>query len=100
MSLRRLLIVDDDDAMRRLIRLNLCDGYEIIDTGDPEQALALTMEHKPDAILLDLRMPKISRIVWCRSLISCRKTQPISGGPRCSRRRSSSTPSRRAATSA
>jgi CheY-like chemotaxis protein len=77
MGLKRLLIVDDDDAMRRLIRLNLSDGYEIIDTGDPAQALALTMEHKPDAILLDLRMPKISGIDLCRTLGSCSKTQPI-----------------------
>ena len=77
MALRRLLIVDDDDAMRRLIRLNLPDGYEVIDTGDPEQALALTMEHRPDAILLDLRMPKISGIDLCRSLSSCSKSQPI-----------------------
>jgi DNA-binding response OmpR family regulator len=77
MGLKRLLIVDDDDAMRRLIRLNLSDGYEIIDTGDPEQALALTMEHKPDAILLDLRMPKISGIDLCRTLGSCSKTEPI-----------------------
>jgi DNA-binding response OmpR family regulator len=77
MGLRRLLIVDDDDSMRRLIRLNLSDSYEIIDTGDPEQALALTMEHKPDAILLDLRMPKISGIDLCRTLGSCSKTQPV-----------------------
>ncbi len=77
MGLRRLLIVDDDDAMRRLIRLNLSDSYEIIDTGKPEEALALTMEHRPDAILLDLRMPKISGLDLCRTLSSCSKTQPI-----------------------
>lgn len=75
--MKRLLIVDDDDAMRRLIRLNLSDSYEIIDTGKPEEALALTMEHKPDAILLDLRMPKISGIDLCRTLSACSKTQPV-----------------------
>jgi DNA-binding response OmpR family regulator len=74
---KRLLIVDDDDAMRRLVRLNLSDSYEIIDTGDPEQALALAMEHKPDAILLDLRMPKMSGIDLCRTLSACSKTQPV-----------------------
>jgi len=63
--------------MRRLLRLNLSDLYEIFDTGDPEQALALTMEHKPDAILLDLRMPKLSGLDLCRTLSSCSKTQPI-----------------------
>lgn len=75
--MKRLLIVDDDDAMRRLVRLNLSDSYEIIDTGDPEQALALAMEHKPDAILLDLRMPKMSGIDLCRTLSACSKTQPV-----------------------
>src|SRR5277367_2977351 len=50
--MRRLLIVDDDEAMRRLFRLNLSDNYEIVDTADPEQALALAMEHKPDAIFI------------------------------------------------
>jgi len=32
----------------------------MVDTGEPEQALALALEHKPDAILLDLRLPKYS----------------------------------------
>jgi CheY-like chemotaxis protein len=51
--------VDDDEAIRRLVRLNLTDLYEIFDAGQPEEALALASEHKPDAILLDLRMPDI-----------------------------------------
>jgi DNA-binding response OmpR family regulator len=84
--------VDDDDSMRRLIRLNLSENYEIVDTGDPEQALALTMEHKPDAILLALRMPKLSGVDLCRTLSSCSKTQPIpvflvSGEPAASTQR-------------
>jgi DNA-binding response OmpR family regulator len=75
--MRRLLIVDDDEAMRRLLRLNLSDNYEIIDTADPEQALALAMEHKPDAILMDLNMPKHSGLELCRAFGSISKTQPI-----------------------
>jgi len=55
----------------------LSDSYEIIVTGKPEEALALTMEHKPEAILLDLRMPKISGVALCRTLRSCSKTQPM-----------------------
>ena len=57
--MNRLLVVDDDDAIRRLIRLNLADHYEVLDTAEPEQALALALENKPDAILLDLRMPEV-----------------------------------------
>src|SRR6201996_9754185 len=55
-----LLVVDDEESMRRLMRLNLGDKYHIVDTGEPETALAMALEHKPDAILLDLRMPKYS----------------------------------------
>jgi CheY-like chemotaxis protein len=56
MGMARILIVDDDEAIRRLVRLNLTDLYEVFDTGQPEETLALALEHKPDAILLDLRM--------------------------------------------
>ena len=56
----KLLIVDDDEALRRMMRIELSDTYEIVDTGEPEQGLALALESKPDAILLDLRMPKYS----------------------------------------
>jgi DNA-binding response OmpR family regulator len=74
---RRLLIVDDDEAIRRLFRLNLADEYEIIDTAHPEQALALAMEHKPDAILLDMHMPKFSGFDLCRTFSSFSQTQLV-----------------------
>ena len=56
----RLLIVDDDDAVRKVLRFRLKDSYEIIDTKSPEEALALALQQKPDAILLDLMMPRCS----------------------------------------
>src|SRR2546428_1929605 len=73
----KLLIVDDEEAMRRLLRINLADRYEIIDTGSPEEALAMTMQGKPNAILLDLRMPKYSGFELCRILKSMNCTQLI-----------------------
>ena len=39
MDNKKILIVDDDKAMRGLLRLRLSDTYEIIETGDPEEAL-------------------------------------------------------------
>jgi CheY-like chemotaxis protein len=71
----KLLIVDDEEPVRRMIRLNLMDSYEIVDTGEPEQALALALEHKPDAILLDLRMPKYSGFELCQTFTSFSATQ-------------------------
>ena len=73
----RILIVDDDEAIRRLLRLNLTDLYEIFDTGKPGEALALVLEHKPDAILLDLRMPGYSGFELCKTLTSFSATQLI-----------------------
>jgi DNA-binding response OmpR family regulator len=75
--MEKLLIVDDEEAMRRLLRINLADRYEIIDTGNPEQALAMAMQAKPNAILLDLRMPNYSGFELCRTFKSLSFTQLI-----------------------
>ena len=65
--MEKILVVDDDDAMRGLIRMRLSDTYEIIDTGNPVQALELALEHRPRAILLDLLMPDCSGFELCES---------------------------------
>jgi DNA-binding response OmpR family regulator len=64
----KILIVDDDDSMRGMLKMRLSDTYELIDTGNPVQALALALEHKPRAILLDLMMPECSGFELCQSL--------------------------------
>jgi DNA-binding response OmpR family regulator len=73
----KVLVVDDDEALRRLMRLELSDTYEVIDSGEPEQGLALALEHKPDAILLDLRMPKYSGYELLQTFTSFSRTQMI-----------------------
>jgi DNA-binding response OmpR family regulator len=66
--MQAILVVDDDAAMRGMIKMRLADTYEIIDTGDPVQALGLALQHKPRAILLDLMMPECSGFELCQSL--------------------------------
>jgi DNA-binding response OmpR family regulator len=66
--MQKILIVDDDAAMRRMVKMRLSDTYETIDTGDPVQALGLALEHKPAAILLDLMMPNCSGFELCQSI--------------------------------
>src|SRR5216110_3515990 len=73
----KLLVVDDDEALRRLMRLELSDTYEVIDSGEPEQGLALALEHRPGAILLDLRMPKYSGYELLQTFTSFSRTQMI-----------------------
>jgi CheY-like chemotaxis protein len=73
----RILIVDDDETMRELLRESLKEEYEIVDTGDPQNALVMALEHKPDAILLDLSMPGLSGFELCQALSSLSFTQHI-----------------------
>lgn len=72
-----VLVVDDDEAMRGLIRMRLADAYEVIDTGDPVHALELVLQHKPRAILLDLMMPDCSGFELCQSLHNLSYTNRI-----------------------
>ncbi|HEY6248377.1 MAG TPA: response regulator [Candidatus Angelobacter sp.] len=65
--MEKILVVDDDDAMRGLLKLRLADTYETIETGNPVQALELALQHKPRAILLDLMMPDCSGFELCQS---------------------------------
>ncbi len=65
--MQKILIVDDDDAMRGMVKMRLADTYQTIDTGNPVQALELALEHKPAAILLDLMMPNCSGFELCQS---------------------------------
>lgn len=73
--MQKLLVIDDEEPMRRLLRVDLSDAYEIIDTGDPEQGLALALQNKPSAILLDLRMPRFSGFELCRTFTALTSTQ-------------------------
>lgn len=75
--MHKLLIIDDEAAMRRLLRINLEDRYKVVDTGDPELALEAVLQSKPNAILLDLRMPNYSGFELCRTFKSITSTQLI-----------------------
>lgn len=73
----KVLVVDDDESVRKLLRTRLSDAYQVVETGDPEQAVALALEHKPDAILMDLLMPGFSGFELCQSLHSLSYTSRI-----------------------
>ncbi len=57
----KLMIVEDDLALREIYSIRLtAEGYTVIVAGDGEEALALAVSEKPDLILSDVMMPKIS----------------------------------------
>ncbi|NTW62133.1 response regulator [Candidatus Saccharibacteria bacterium] len=57
----KIMLVEDDKSLREIygVRL-LAEGYEITSAGDGEEALAMAVKEKPDLILSDVMMPKIS----------------------------------------
>jgi DNA-binding response OmpR family regulator len=58
MRRRRVLIVDDDEAIRALLRLTLPpDEYDVTEAFDGEHALDALAESKPELMLLDWKMP-------------------------------------------
>jgi len=57
----RILIVDDEVDVVKLMKLTLKKyGYEIFSATDGEMGVALSKETKPDFILLDVKLPKMS----------------------------------------
>lgn len=67
--MRKLLIADDEDGIRSLVKMTLArDEFVILEASDGEQALALAREHGPELILLDVMMPGLSGFEVCRAL--------------------------------
>lgn len=55
--MRKILIVDDQPDIRRLIHLTLGKRYEILEAANAAEALAIADAGEPDAIILDVMMP-------------------------------------------
>lgn len=57
---RRILVVDDEERMVRLIRLNLeRDGFEVVEALNGREALEKLRDTTPDLVLLDVMMPDL-----------------------------------------
>ncbi|HPF31278.1 MAG TPA: response regulator [Candidatus Saccharibacteria bacterium] len=58
---KKILLVEDDSALSGIYKSRLeMEGFEIREVNNGEQALSSAVEFKPDLILLDAMMPKIS----------------------------------------
>jgi two-component system phosphate regulon response regulator PhoB len=58
---KKILLVEDDTALAAVYRARLdLEGFDIQEVNDGEKALSAALDYKPDLILLDAMMPKIS----------------------------------------
>ncbi|HEV2231763.1 MAG TPA: response regulator, partial [Terriglobia bacterium] len=71
MSAGRILLVDDDAQIRRVMRTTLAArGYEVSDAHSGEEALEKVRTLKFDLVLLDMNMPGMGGLEACRALRS------------------------------
>ena len=69
MSTGRILVVDDEPQIRRIMRNELTSaGYEVEDAKTGEEALDKVRAFRPDLVLLDINMPGIGGLAVCRSI--------------------------------
>lgn len=60
-SKKKILLVEDDTTLASVYKNRLeLEGFEVVEVNNGEDALAATQKAKPDLILLDAMMPKIS----------------------------------------
>jgi DNA-binding response OmpR family regulator len=71
----RVLVVDDDDTVREVLRRYLTrDGHDVLEAGDGPTGLRLVRTHQPDLIVLDLMLPGMDGLQVCREV---RKTSTV-----------------------
>src|SRR2546428_10223351 len=69
MSFARILVVDDDPQIRRVLRTALvAQGYEATDARNGEEAMERLQEEKPDLIIRDVNMPRMNGLETCRAI--------------------------------
>ena len=60
-SPKRILLVEDDDAIANVYLMRLqAEGFDVRRVGNGEDALAAALNYQPDLVLLDVMMPKVS----------------------------------------
>lgn len=74
----KIMLVEDDKSLREIygVRL-LAEGYDIVSAGDGEEALAIAIKERPDLIISDVMMPKISGFDMLDILRSTTETKNI-----------------------
>jgi len=73
-----ILVVDDEERIRRLLRMYLeKEGFVITEAADGETALRLALDNDYDLILLDLMLPRMDGIEVCNKLRQTKMTPVI-----------------------
>ncbi len=78
MSEVKVLVIEDEDSIRRILKLQLeAAGYTVFDAANGESGLALANEELPDLVISDLMMPGMDGHDVCRAIKSHFRTSHI-----------------------
>lgn len=68
MNKGKILIVEDEKDLVRLLQYNLeNEGFKVLRAGDAESGLNLLRKNKPDLVILDIMLPKMDGLEFCRA---------------------------------
>ncbi|HBI00263.1 response regulator transcription factor, partial [uncultured Flavobacterium sp.] len=74
----KLLVVEDEIGIANFLKQGLEEeGYEVLVANDGQSGLEMAISHKPDLILLDWMLPKLSGLKVCESFRKTNATTPI-----------------------
>ena len=69
MKKTKILIVDDEPRILRALRAGLlAHGYDVVSAADGEEALDKAAAELPDAVILDINLPRLSGLDVCKNL--------------------------------
>ena len=74
---KKVLVVDDEMGVRRLLRQTLSHDFTVIEAQDGEEAVNLAHSQQPDLILMDMMMPKMDGLTACRAIKQDQATMGI-----------------------
>ncbi|HTQ50678.1 MAG TPA: ATP-binding protein [Candidatus Acidoferrales bacterium] len=72
-----VLVADDEPDMRRFLRSQLDEDYDVLEAADGIQALEKATQFLPDIILLDMMMPEMDGLAVCRELRKHEETSVV-----------------------
>jgi DNA-binding response OmpR family regulator len=73
-----VLVVDDDPVIVKLLQVNFeMEGYDVITAGDGQEGLDRARADRPDAIVLDVMMPKLNGLQVAEMLKADEATRSI-----------------------
>ena len=77
MDKKKILIADDEQSVRELVKRLLSQNYIVLEACDGEEAIEIAHGEEPDLILLDIMMPKVDGYTACYQIKQGQATKAI-----------------------